>query len=154
MTKLGKIIRPDQVELYWEMTKTTDHPAWPTISIADTVVVDFNGVLDQYAGWNGYIQDYPPADGAENFLINLRETFNTIIICSATPYRHVYRWLRQYGLLDKVDFITNIKLPAAVYVDDRATRFWGDFEDCLYQSEQALKHGAWWQQRGVNTGRQ
>lgn len=95
-------------------------------------MVDFNGVFDQYEGWTGEVRSFPPASGIDQFLIQLRENFKTIIVCSATmPIESVQAWIAEHELNHLVDYVTNHKPPAVVYVDDKAVRHEGDFDQTL-----------------------
>ena len=103
----------------------TVHPA---------VVVDFNGVLDTFKGWTGRVQDYDPAEGALDFVRRLKEElgYKTVFVLTATmPIESVVAWIRRYGFDQYVDYVTNHKVPAQVYVDDRAVLHSGDFNETL-----------------------
>ena len=136
---LGSLLRPEEVNVpailenvertgakyldpthFWENAQ--DY--WPA------VVVDFNGVFDQYEGWNGEVREFPPADGIDVFLKELRTEFKCIIVVSATmPIEKVMSWLEKYKLNHLVDYVSNHKPPARVYIDDKAVRHEGDFEE-------------------------
>ncbi len=107
--------------------------------MAKTVCLDFNGVLDSYQGWAGGKQ-YPPRDGVQEFLEQLKgRGFQTVILTAIDP-EQVKAWLRQYGLRHLVDDVTNQKPPALVYVDDRAICFRGDFIETLGQIDTFRAH--------------
>ena len=120
------MINPFDAQTFWY---NLDHyPAlfWPVI------VLDFNGVFDQYKGWNGQIEDYPPREGIEYFLDALEDYFRTIVVVSATmPIESVINWLIKHHLDPYIDYVTNHKVPATVYVDDKAVTFKGNFEETL-----------------------
>lgn len=119
-------------------------PAWPVI------VLDFNGVFDEYEGWNGIVQRYPKAEGIEEFLVEVRKDFNTIIICTATmPIEKVEDWLREFRLDKYVDYVTNHKPPAQVYVDDRAVTHNGNFDETLENIRNFKPH---WKKRKYKKG--
>lgn len=107
-----------------------------------TVCVDFNGVLDTYAGWveGGTGTEYPPRDGAKQFLEQLHHKYK-VIIHTAIDVQHVLVWLFDNGMGGLVDEVTNTKPPAIAYIDDRAICFKGDYEDTLKQLEQFQP---WW----------
>jgi len=120
------MIKDFNPEKFWHDLDHYTELYWPVI------VLDFNGVLDQYKGWNGELQDYPPAEGVKEFLESLEENFRTIIVQSATlPIEFVKNWLIKYHLDQYVDYVTNHKPPAAVYVDDRAVTHTGNFKETL-----------------------
>jgi len=115
---------------FWDNAKSEDSPLWPTICI------DFNGVIDTFAGWNGQVEDYPPAHNVEWFLEQVRKRFATVIILTATrPLSRVEDWFRKYELDHLIDYVTDTKVPAVCYVDDRAVLHTGDFYRTLVEIE-------------------
>lgn len=107
-----------------------------------TVAIDFDGVFNTYSGWTGQFADYEPLPGIEDFLKKLRGLGYNILIYSVRKAAYIDEWLRKYNLREYISFITNEKLPAAVYVDDRGLKFNGDFEETL---EQIKRYKAHWQ---------
>lgn len=93
-----------------------------------TVVLDFNGVLDTYQGWTGVATAYPPRPGTEDFLKKLITAGFKIIILTAVNAQEVCEWLFKHHLEDYIYDVTNEKVPALVYLDDRGITFTGDFE--------------------------
>jgi hypothetical protein len=113
-------------QAFWDAIPDESSPAWPVVA------VDLNGVLDQYRGWSGKVEMFPPAEGVKGFLRDLRDDFNTIIVFTATmPISVAEEWLAEHGLDEYVDYVTNWKPPAAVYIDDKAVTHRGSFEDTL-----------------------
>lgn len=113
---------------FWSSIKSEDSPHWPV------VCVDLNGVLDEYKGWTGKVEAYPVAKGAREFLEELRDYFNTIVVFTATiPVQFAEMWLIENDLDFLVDFCTNHKVPAQVYIDDRAVCHRGNFKETLEQ---------------------
>lgn len=43
----------------------------------------------------------------------------------------VWAWLEKHGLAELVDDVSNLKIPAFAYVDDRAIRFRGNYRRTL-----------------------
>lgn len=118
-----KTLNPQE---FWDNLKTEESPLWPV------VCVDLDGVLNVYKGWNGALEDYPKAPGAETFLTLLRVKFKTVVIFTATlPLEYAEAWLIRHDLDFYADYITNWKVPAAVYIDDKAVCFKGDFLETL-----------------------
>lgn len=101
-----------------------------------TICVDFDGVIHSYAsGWRGATEiPDPPVDGAIEWLARAAERFDLAItsVRNAQPgaIEAMRAWLRAHGLpervLERVRFPRH-KLPAEIYVDDRAFRFEGTF---------------------------
>jgi hypothetical protein len=105
-----------------------------------TVAVDFDGVIHAYSkGWqDGTIYD-EPVPGAFDGLRSLMDRYAVFIHTSRDP-APVGRWVRQRSGIETEWFedrrnplsfwngrgsllVTNLKLPAIAYIDDRAVRF-------------------------------
>ncbi|MGW1267558.1 hypothetical protein [Streptomyces sp. NPDC002491] len=109
-----------------------------------TIAVDFDGVIHAYSrGWaDGSIYD-PPMPGALDGLSALMER-EAVFVFTARDPQQVADWLFEWGDFnitweppgqsictfwndrDRI-LVTNRKLPATAYLDDRAVRFttWG-----------------------------
>lgn len=114
-----------------------------------TIAVDFDGVIHTYSkGWqDGSIYD-PPLPGAIDALRQLMATYAVFIHTTRTA-TDVACWLSDYGFDTLVDvdgpqhpkrefwneqgvlLVTDRKLPAVAYLDDRAVRFYS-WEQALY----------------------
>lgn len=94
------------------------------------VCVDFDGVLNEYKGYNGPAKLYEPKKGVKEFLKKLSEQYN-VVVFTARPLEQVVDWLVKYGLLGFIHKVTDVKEPAMVYLDDRAVRFDNDFDKAL-----------------------
>lgn len=102
-----------------------------------TIAVDFDGVIHAYSkGWqDGTIYD-PPLAGAIEALKKLQEKYSVFIFTARSP-QDVAIWLRLRGVDAVIDpdhtrtfwhhktrvLVTNFKLPAIAYIDDRAIKF-------------------------------
>ncbi|GAQ52093.1 hypothetical protein [Streptomyces acidiscabies] len=100
-----------------------------------TIAVDFDGVIHAYSrGWqDGTIYD-PPMPGALDGLRALMEQ-DAVFIFTTRPAIDVAMWLENHGFSTRFDFdgtfwndrgvllVTNRKLAATAYLDDRAVRF-------------------------------
>mgnify|MGYP001587210552 CR=1 FL=1 len=106
-----------------------------------TVCVDFNGCLDLYTGWvkDGMGTEYPPREGAAEFLEALHSKYKVFILSSIQPM-DIQVWLDKNGMGQWVDDVTKIKPPAIAYIDDRGITFKGDFGDVLRQLEDFKPH--------------
>lgn len=109
-----------------------------------TVAIDLDGVLHQYQGWQGVEHFDPPYPGAENFLKRLRAEGYSPVVFSTRPPDLVKAWLQAHKLWGLVDGVTSTKPPAVAYVDDRAIRFNGDYDQVL----EDLALSPWWMQGG------
>jgi hypothetical protein len=112
----------------------------PVVDERPIVCVDLNGVLDSYSGWKDGKHFDPPRDGAGAFLDALRARGYRVVVHTTRWRDDVDSWLRDYGLRDKVDDITNEKVPAHVFIDDRALTFQGDFARTLAELDSFAAH--------------
>lgn len=109
-----------------------------------TVCVDLDGVLNQYSGWKGEDHFADPLVGATEFLRRLHVHCHVVVLTTRNA-DGTRAWLAQHGMSRYVAIVTNDKPPAAVYVDDRAVKFTGDYEDALTAVDAMLEQGPWWQ---------
>ena len=104
--------------------------------MSQTVVFDFDGVIHSYtSGWKGEtcIPD-PPVPGIKEAIDEIRAAGYLTIIQStrAATIQGKYainKYLAKNGII--VDGITAEKVPAIVYIDDRAITFNGDTSNLL-----------------------
>ena len=108
-----------------------------------TVCLDFDGVLHSYrSGWCGadVIPD-PPIHGTRESVALLRQQYR-VVVYSARCHtedgrRAVQSWLEKHQIV--VDEVCEHKPPALVYVDDRAVRFRGNWDDVITEIRQFRK---------------
>lgn len=94
------------------------------------ICLDFDGVLNNYKGWKGEEFLSEMKDGCPEFLKQLSQTYNITILTSRNVSL-VENWLKNYGVLGYIKAVTNKKIPAVLYIDDRALRFNGNYEELL-----------------------
>ena len=94
------------------------------------ICVDFDGVLNNYQGWNGSDELYTIRDGAKEFMEKLNENYN-IIVFTVRDNEKVQKWLEEYNVPFKE--VTSIKVGAVCYIDDRGLKFNGDYDETLNQ---------------------
>jgi len=131
-----------------------------------TIAVDFDGVIHKYSeGWkDGTIYD-DPIPGAFEAIKSFMESGYAVFIHSTRNEFQIAEWMNQQtdkfqtfpldeGMLNNGKFfnntnfvgVTNKKLPAQYYIDDRAIRFpgsWSYFEITATQQlieTETLKH--------------
>ncbi|MCI0359673.1 MAG: hypothetical protein L0211_14445 [Planctomycetaceae bacterium] len=111
--------------------------------LSRTVCLDFDGVLHSYrSGWRGAqtIPD-PPIHGTREAVARLRQTYRVVVYsarCRTVEGRRaVENWLRTHDI--QVDEVCDYKPPSLVYVDDRAIRFRGDWEQTITDIQQFRK---------------
>lgn len=103
-----------------------------------TIAIDFDGVINCRFG-DGVIQhDRQPIDGAIASLEHIQKIGFNFFIHTARPVHQldeIKAYILEWAKLEQVELsdfeVTNIKLPAFMYIDDRAVRFtnWNDI--CL-----------------------
>lgn len=126
MSKIASEQDPD----FWETV-------WPVIC------VDFDGVLNKYAGWTGKYEEYEARPGMRTFLKALKARDYFVVILTARPYDNLHtveKWFSDNQAHDLIDMITNVKCPAEVYIDDRAINFNGEYHFMLYEIEHFRPH--------------
>jgi len=108
------------------------------------VAVDFDGVIHSYtSGFHGFenIMD-PPVEGAieilKDYIANIKVAiFSTRASCPE-GVAAIKGWLLKYGLTqEEVDSltITNSKIHANLYIDDRSWHFVGKYPSIKYIKE-------------------
>lgn len=112
------------------------------IKFKRNIAVDFDGVLNNYTGYDPH-NLFTPREGCKEFLKELNKEFD-VIIYSTRDSSNIVKWLEHYRLDQYVKAVTNKKPPAVAYIDDRAIRFTGSYEDCLNR----LEVKAYWQKEG------
>lgn len=104
------------------------------------VCVDLNGVLDAYTGWRGAEHWDEPRAGAAEFLRSLRARGYRIVIHTTRWADDARAWLAAHDLLSLVDDVTDRKVAAHVFIDDRAICFRGDFDATLDEVDHFRAH--------------
>lgn len=103
------------------------------------ICVDFDGVLNNYTGWKGTDELYEPRCGAVEFLERLSKMYN-VIIFTTRPKEKVIDWLEEYECSHYIVEVTNIKVGAYCYIDDRGLKFNGDYEQTLNELDDFKAH--------------
>lgn len=107
-----------------------------------TISLDFDGVIHSYeAGWTGYAPEGEPIPGSVEFVKKLIANDYEVIISSCRAYTQIGRegirdWLNKHGF-PRLD-VTCEKPHAVVYLDDRAVRFEGCFEQAWVMLNQEV----------------
>lgn len=107
-----------------------------------TIALDFDGVIHAYSkGWqDGSIYD-GEIEGWREYVGDLQKNGCSVAIMSTTEPEQIYLWLKERGVecevmpfemkfWNRTDCIgiTNRKIAAKMYIDDRAVKFNGSFD--------------------------
>lgn len=95
-----------------------------------TILIDLDGVLNEYTG-NYDKNIIPPIkNGASDFLKELSQNF-IVKIFTTRELQKASEWVSSNNLNQFVTGITNIKEPAYLTLDDRCINFDGNYENSL-----------------------
>ena len=94
--------------------------------IKKTICVDFDGVLNEYGYEERDLGE--PLTGSKEFIKELRRKYKVVILTSR-PKEQVIHWLRNNGFPSMK--VTNCKVPAVAYIDDRAIQFNGSYKKVI-----------------------
>jgi len=91
----------------------------------NTIAIDFDGVIHRYSKrWQGMGNAYdPPMEGVVDAIKRLKEEGYRLVVFSSRSVPVIEEWLKKYDLDSYFAEITNTKVPAKVYIDDRAYHF-------------------------------
>lgn len=94
------------------------------------ILIDLDGVLNEYKGQ--YYADTNPEikAGVVNFLENL-SNIGDLYLFTTRNLKLSAKWLYDNNIDKYFKDITNVKIPAFVYIDDRAICFENSFEETL-----------------------
>lgn len=91
-----------------------------------TICVGFDGVLNEYGYEERDLGE--PLTGSKEFIKELRKKYKVVIL-TIRPKEQVIDWLNNNGFPSMK--VTNRKIPAVVYIDDRAIQFNGNYKKVI-----------------------
>lgn len=97
-----------------------------------TLLIDLDGVLNEYSGKYDENVIPPPKEGADNLLKELAKDYSVKIFTSRNKTT-AKEWLQDNNLSKYVQDVTNIKEPAYLQIDDRCIKFEGNYSSLLEQ---------------------
>lgn len=106
-----------------------------------TILIDLDGVLNQYSGEYNENEIPPIKNGADDFLEKLSKNFDLKIFTTRNLLL-TSKWLIENNIDGYIKDVTNIKTPAYLYIDDRCVCFCGNYTKIF---EQITKFKVYWQ---------
>ena len=93
------------------------------------ILIDLDGVLNEY-GKEKFDENFIPEikKGAKDFVENLHRDFELYLFTSRNLLL-ASKWLVDNDLDKYFKDVTNSKIPAYLYIDDRALKFSGNFDE-------------------------
>ena len=93
-----------------------------------TIAIDLDGVFDKYTN---YTDDIPPIKkGAKEFIVKLSKYYDLILFTTRNS-KLATEWLINNKIDKYFQNVTNVKMPAYIYLDDRSIQFKGDYDKTL-----------------------
>jgi len=126
----------------------------------NNILLDLDNVVHDMNKYDDNKIDGKPVEGAKEWIDKLRDAGKHIYILSARSCRDfeskkemIEKWLDKNGIY--YDEVVDKKIPASVFIDDRAIAFHGDWEDAYNEAvnfkpvqdqkgdDKLLKHTKW-----------
>jgi len=105
------------------------------------ILIDLDGVLNEYEGKFNENEIPPIKLGAKSFLSQLSKKAE-LYLFTARDKALAKKWLIQNEIDKYFKDVTNVKIPAYLYIDDRTICFNGDY-DILLEKIKSFK--TYWQ---------
>jgi len=96
------------------------------------ILIDLDGVLNQY-GKEKFDENYIPPikNGAKEFLEKLQNDETELYLFTTRNLLLASKWLIENNLDKYFKDVTNVKIPAFLYIDDRCVCFDGNYEETI-----------------------
>jgi len=95
-----------------------------------TILIDLDGVLNQYEKYDeNFIP--PVRNGAREFLEQLSNDETELYLFTSRNLLLTSKWLIENNLDKYFKDVTNVKIPAYLYIDDRCVCFNGNYKKTL-----------------------
>ena len=96
------------------------------------ICIDFDGVLAEYDGiWKGEKYHGKPLSGLKNFLKKLNNAdIDFVVLTTRESKKFILNWFKKHNLPLPLN-VTNKKIKATAYIDDRAVYFDGNFNNLI-----------------------
>ena len=108
------------------------------------LMIDLDGVLNNYTK---YEENFIPEikEGAKDFLEQLYNSEKyELVLFTTRNFELAQKWLKKENIDYYFKEITNLKKPASIYIDDRALKFNGNFNETLKDIE---KFRVYWENK-------
>lgn len=96
-----------------------------------TILIDLDGVLNEYKGCFDPYFIPNIKNGAKEFLTELSESFDIKIFTTRNKML-ASKWIMENGLDKIIKDVTNVKELAWIYIDDRCLTFKGNYNELKY----------------------
>ena len=102
------------------------------IKFKKKILIDLDGVLNQY-GKEKFNENFipPVKEGVKDFLEKLFNDGTELYLFTTRNLLLASKWLIDNNIDKYFKDITNVKIPAYLYIDDRCIRFDGDYTETI-----------------------
>ena len=96
------------------------------------IMIDLDGVLNNYFVYTNEIPNI--RRGAKQFIKKLSKNYELVLFTTRDGQKAA-EWLKLNQIDNFFKNVTNIKMPAHIYIDDRALKFSGNYTKTLNEIE-------------------
>lgn len=95
------------------------------------IALDFDATIAEYDGWRGPDHKGKLLDGAKEFIEELNELGFELHLVTSRPVEGIQEWLEKNKIGHLIKSVTNLKIAAHLYIDDRAIQFDNNYEEVI-----------------------